>query len=256
MQWMEYGELATRTDALEHGWICPGWQWIDPVNEIQSTLAAIDAGLETRANAIMRLGYDPDEQWTQLEKEYKDMEAKGIDVVRSTLTRDPLPEEPPEAAADKAQKAASDKARDARLLALEQFHASTQRAEVQTLTDRLRASEEKVATLSAPPPVFNVDARTTIAEGAVQVPVDARSTTTIAQGAVQVSAPVDARATVDARTTVEPGAVALKVDGPTVTVPEREVTVNVKGGDKVISFDRNGPAPAGGITGATIKPTE
>jgi lambda family phage portal protein len=102
LQWMEAGLLPVREDALEHGWICPGWQWIDPVNEIQSTLAAIDAGLETRANAIMRLGYDPEEQWTQLEKEYADMEAKGIPVVRSTLTRDPVaPEKPAEALAPK-----------------------------------------------------------------------------------------------------------------------------------------------------------
>lgn len=92
IQWMESGELEARADALSHGWICPGWQWIDPVNEIQATLAAIDAGLETRANAIMRLGYDPEEQWTQLEKEYKDMESKGIPLVHSTLTRDPTPD--------------------------------------------------------------------------------------------------------------------------------------------------------------------
>lgn len=258
LQWMESGELSVRSDALDHGWICPGWQWIDPVNEIQSTLAAIDAGLETRANAIMRLGYDPDEQWTQLEKEYKDMEAKGIDVVRSVLTRDPLPEEPPEAAAEKASKQASDGVRDARLKALEERLTAGARAEVEALTERLRASEQKVERLSAPPPVNNIDARTFIAEGAVQVPVDARSSTTIAEGAVRVDAPVDARATnnVDARTTVEPGAVALKVDGPNVTVPERAVTVNVKGGDKVIDFGRNGPAPAGGITSATIKTTE
>lgn len=251
LQWMESGSLAVRADAFEHGWIAPGWQWIDPVNEIQSTLAAIDAGLETRANAIMRLGYDPDEQWTQLEKEYRLLEEKGIPVVRSTLTRDPIEPEPEETQAEKAQKQASDGVRDARLKALEGRAASDAASTVRSLTERLGAAEAK---LSTPPPVFNIDARstTTIEPGAVHVPVDARSATTIAAGAVQVETPVDARSTVDARTTIEPGAVALQVAGPVVTVPERELTVNVKGGDKVISFDRAGAPPAGSITGATV----
>jgi lambda family phage portal protein len=91
LQWMESGELPVREDALQHGWIAPGWQWIDPVAEIQSAMASIDAGFETRANVIMRLGYDPDEQWKALAKEVKRLESDGIPISRSTLTRDPTP---------------------------------------------------------------------------------------------------------------------------------------------------------------------
>lgn len=91
---IEAGEVSARADALEHGWLTPGWQWIDPQAEIQTTLAAIDSGLETRAQALMRLGFDPEEQYAQIRKEQPIAKELGLDV-RSTLTRDKLP--PPEA---------------------------------------------------------------------------------------------------------------------------------------------------------------
>lgn len=94
---IEAGEISARPDALEHGWLTPGWQWIDPVSEIQTTLAAIDSGLETRAQALMRLGYDPEEQYAQIRKEQPVAKELGIDC-HSTLTRDkvvPAESKPP-----------------------------------------------------------------------------------------------------------------------------------------------------------------
>ncbi len=91
LEWMSTGKLPVREDALEHGWIAPGWQWIDPVAEIQAAQAGVDAGFQTRAEVIMRLGSDPDEVWDQLEKEAVLFEAKKIPMVRSTMTRDPMP---------------------------------------------------------------------------------------------------------------------------------------------------------------------
>jgi lambda family phage portal protein len=86
---MELGAVAVREDALEHGWIAPGWQWIDPVSEIQATLAAIDCGLQTKTEALMMLGKDPEEQFEQIEKEQEISKKLGIDA-RSTLTRDKI----------------------------------------------------------------------------------------------------------------------------------------------------------------------
>jgi capsid protein len=84
---MELGRIEVVEDALTHGWIAPGWQWIDPVSEIQATLAAIDCGLQTRTEALMMLGKDPEEQFDQIEKELEVVKRLGIDA-RSTLTRE------------------------------------------------------------------------------------------------------------------------------------------------------------------------
>ena len=86
---MEQGAVPVREDALEHGWIAPGWQWIDPVSEIQATLAAIDCGLQTKSEALMMLGKDPEEQFEQIEKEAEISARLGIDA-KSTLTRDKI----------------------------------------------------------------------------------------------------------------------------------------------------------------------
>lgn len=93
----------------------------------------------------------------------------------------------------------------------------------------------------------NVDATTTVADGAIRIdsPVDARTTvdapTSITDGAIRIDAPVDARTDVQAPTTISDGAV--RVDSPvdarttvgaaaapevTVTVPEREVHIDAR----------------------------
>jgi lambda family phage portal protein len=92
ISWMEAGLLPVREDALRHSWIAPGWQWLDPVAEVQSNLAAVDAGFRTRADIVMQLGGDFEEVMQAQRRELAAMEAAGVKVVHSTLTRDPIPE--------------------------------------------------------------------------------------------------------------------------------------------------------------------
>jgi len=92
-------------------------------------------------------------------------------------------------------------------------------------------------------PEIRVDARTTVAEGAVQSPV------TIAAGAVH--------APVDARTTISEGAVQVAnqveaAPAPSVTF-EASLHMDKSGGAKRVTFERG---PDGKPIGATVTPTE
>jgi lambda family phage portal protein len=90
LNWMEAGLLPARRDALEHRWQAPGWQWIDPTQEVQSALAAVDAGFKTRADVVSQMGGDFEDMAFALEKERRVMEKIGP-VAHSTLTRDEAP---------------------------------------------------------------------------------------------------------------------------------------------------------------------
>lgn len=96
LNWIEDGLLPAREDALSHSWIAPGWQWLDPVAEIQSNLAAVDAGFKTRADIVMQLGGDFEDVVAQQKRERELMEEAELPIARSTLTRDEVvqPEEP------------------------------------------------------------------------------------------------------------------------------------------------------------------
>ncbi len=92
IHFMEAGLLAPRADALSHKWRRPAWPLVEPVAELQASQAAIDSGLSTRSIEADRLGYDfEDELVPQLAHEQGLLDAAGIGVVRSTLTRDPVP---------------------------------------------------------------------------------------------------------------------------------------------------------------------
>jgi lambda family phage portal protein len=89
VEWIEAGLLPYRADALEHAWLCPGWQWLDPEAEIKAAMAAIDAGLETHSAVAARMGLDLEELLVQATKDRAALRAAGVPEVRSTLTRDP-----------------------------------------------------------------------------------------------------------------------------------------------------------------------
>lgn len=48
-------------DHLPVRFVPPGWQWVDPRNEVEATVAAIAAGLTSRAEAVAQRGRDIDE---------------------------------------------------------------------------------------------------------------------------------------------------------------------------------------------------
>lgn len=150
---MESGRIQAREDALEHGWITPGWQWIDPMTEIQTTLAGIESGLETHAQALMRLGYDPAEQYAQIRKEKPILEELELNVC-TTIMRDKAPDPEDLPAPAPAKSAASSESNPEILRAVERV--SALEAQVRDLSEdpasarrRADVAEEQNKILSA-----------------------------------------------------------------------------------------------------------
>jgi lambda family phage portal protein len=91
-RWLATEALAGRIDAaglaedpdafLAARWITPGWGWVDPVKEVQATVAAIDAGLMSRREAVAARGWDV----AQLDREIADDAARAPARPRQTMT--------------------------------------------------------------------------------------------------------------------------------------------------------------------------
>lgn len=88
-KFIDDGQLPERADWMRHTWTPPGWQWIDPKAEVDSNLAAVDAGFKTLHDVAAEQGRDFAEILETRKKELEDLEAAGIPIVRSASTRDP-----------------------------------------------------------------------------------------------------------------------------------------------------------------------
>lgn len=55
------------------------WAWIDPNAEMKATELAISMKLMSRTQAIEDLGRDPEDVWSEIERETQTLESKGID---------------------------------------------------------------------------------------------------------------------------------------------------------------------------------
>lgn len=49
------------TPYLAADWFPPAWDWVDPVKDVQATLAAVNGGIKSRTQAIAEEGYDAEE---------------------------------------------------------------------------------------------------------------------------------------------------------------------------------------------------
>lgn len=58
-----------REEWLRVNWIAPGWGWVDPVKEVESSTMAIDAGLSTLADECAAQGRDWEEVLVQQKRE-------------------------------------------------------------------------------------------------------------------------------------------------------------------------------------------
>lgn len=63
---------------LNHGWITPGWAWIDPLKEVKANEAALGLGLDTRTRIAASQGREFEDDVRQLSKEKKLMQELGI----------------------------------------------------------------------------------------------------------------------------------------------------------------------------------
>jgi lambda family phage portal protein len=67
-----------REDWLRASWITPGWGWVDPVKEVESSRLAIEAGLSTLADECAAQGRDWEDVLVQQQREQQKREDLGL----------------------------------------------------------------------------------------------------------------------------------------------------------------------------------
>lgn len=67
-----------REDWLRASWIAPGWGWVDPVKEVDSSMLAIAGGLSTLADECAAQGRDWEEVMTQQKREQDRRKELGL----------------------------------------------------------------------------------------------------------------------------------------------------------------------------------
>ena len=66
-------------DYLNARWIAPGWGWVDPVKEVDASLAALDANLSTLAEECASQGRDWEDVLEQRKREQDKIKALGLE---------------------------------------------------------------------------------------------------------------------------------------------------------------------------------
>jgi lambda family phage portal protein len=102
---------------LEGKWQSRGWEWVDPLKDVQSSILGVGAGLETREDIIAERGGDVDDVFEKLSQEKKLAESYGLEFdisamkpsvqkgpKDSVVAGDDEPDEPQEEATGKGKK--------------------------------------------------------------------------------------------------------------------------------------------------------
>lgn len=59
-------------------WIPRGWDWVDPLKDSKAATESINNRTKSRSYYLRQAGIDPDEHWEELEREQKEMQARGL----------------------------------------------------------------------------------------------------------------------------------------------------------------------------------
>lgn len=71
-------------------WVPQGWQWVDPLKDVQADRLAVEAGFKSRAEVVAERGRDPDKVDAELAEDAGRAKTLGIATVFSTTpTREP-----------------------------------------------------------------------------------------------------------------------------------------------------------------------
>ena len=70
--------IRDKGEAMRHVWQGRRWAWVDPLKDIEATIAAINNGLMSRTEAAAQQGRDLYDVWAQLQKEQDDASALGL----------------------------------------------------------------------------------------------------------------------------------------------------------------------------------
>jgi lambda family phage portal protein len=79
------GLLEDRPDKFAHRWFAEEWPYLDPVKEIQASMLAVDAGLDTVRRQVMAKGLDPDKLLVERAAELNKMRQLDIPIYRTSL---------------------------------------------------------------------------------------------------------------------------------------------------------------------------
>lgn len=74
--------------AYDHKWLAPGWEWVDPLKEIQAALLELDTGLTTLSDLAAQKGKDLYELFARRQRELETMKKMNIPIMHSNSTRD------------------------------------------------------------------------------------------------------------------------------------------------------------------------
>jgi capsid protein len=69
---------AQRDDWMRVSWVGPGWGWVDPVKEVESSTLAIGGGLSTLADECAAQGRDWEDVMNQRKREKDLMDELGL----------------------------------------------------------------------------------------------------------------------------------------------------------------------------------
>jgi len=72
------GYEERRADCLDCDWLPPRWDWVDPLKDINAEVAAINAGLKSRSQAISERGYDAAEVDAEIAEDRRRQHELGI----------------------------------------------------------------------------------------------------------------------------------------------------------------------------------
>ena len=80
-----------RAAYVRSRWIAPGWQWVDPKNEIQAAVSSVDANLSTLAEEAATQGQDWEDNLEQRARELKKIkELEEKNGIKMTATPPPF----------------------------------------------------------------------------------------------------------------------------------------------------------------------
>ena len=99
---------ACRADYLDCEWLPPRWDWVDPQKDINAEIAAINAGLKSRTQAISERGYDATEVDAEIAEDQRRQKELGIHLEESN-------DRPSASGGDDLRNAADDESREAGL---------------------------------------------------------------------------------------------------------------------------------------------
>lgn len=99
-QWLKYSLLAScikcgngvlKAERIEKykevTWTMRRWSWVDPVKDVNSAAISVQNGFRSRSDVIREQGRDPQEVWTEIEKENEEIRAKNI-LVKDEVIKD------------------------------------------------------------------------------------------------------------------------------------------------------------------------